>query len=331
MRQPLPNDFDEILGRPPARRRAWLFILPALLGLILLVVGVAVKQGYFVRRVPLNFYALTADGVAVGTKIKLLGFPVGAISGVNFIPASADQPRRVKLQARVDAEYLAHIPHGSVAHLVQEGVIGEYMIEIIPSEDNARPVAAGESIDLKKEGGLSGLASMVESRVMPVVDEAKVLLRNLNDERHGLKPVLAEVLALVASADTTARQMAKIAEQAEPKLGVILSDGAASLKSLRTLAETTEQRSAELLDDASATLKNLREVSAEGSTLVRQLGTAAPVLLEEGRAIAADVSEMTQGAKRRWPFRLLVDDEPTVHTLGVDTGRLPGSASEYGK
>jgi hypothetical protein len=212
----LPNDFDELLGRPPDRRRAWLFILPAVLGLILLVVGVAVKQGYFIRRVNLSFYAPSADGVAVGTKIKLLGFPVGAISGVTFIPASAGQPRRVKLQANVDAEYLAHIPNDSRARLAQEGVIGEYTIEIVPGSDNARPVAAGESLELKKEGGLSDLASMVETRLMPVVDEAQVLLRNLNDERAGIKPLLIDMHRLVLDASATAQRAGKMID---PKVG----------------------------------------------------------------------------------------------------------------
>ncbi|MBI4741904.1 MAG: MCE family protein [Betaproteobacteria bacterium] len=331
MKPSSPSDFDELLGQPPARRRAWLFILPAILGLILLVVGVALKQGYFIRRVNLNFYAPTADGISVGTKIKLLGFPVGAISGVTFVPASAGQPRRVKLQARVDAEYLAHIPTGSLARLAQEGVIGEHVIEIVPGSDNARPVAAGEAIELKKEGGLGGLASMVETRVMPVVDEARVLLGTLNDERAGVKPVLADVRGLLASAGTTAQRAENLLEQSEAKLGNLLGDGEAAMKSARMIAGATDQRATELLDDARSVLKNAKTISEDGANIVRDLKSAAPGLLDDGRSAAADASQIAHGAKQSWPFRLLVDDAPAPPSLGVDTGRVLPAASGAAK
>ncbi len=258
MKPALPDDFDELLGRRPARRRAWLFILPALLGLFVLVLGVAVKQGYFIRRVNLDFYAPSADGIAVGTRIKLLGFPVGAISGVTFIPASAGQPRRVKLQARLDAEYLAHIPSGSRARLAQEGVIGEYTIEIIPGPDNVRPVAAGESLELRKEGGLASLAGVLETRLLPVADEAQRLLLKLNDGQAGIKPVLADVRRLVAAADATTQQAASVLARNEIKLGRILSDGEVAMKSVRSMAEASEQRSTEMLDDAPVILDDAR-------------------------------------------------------------------------
>ena len=318
----LPNDFDELLGRPPDRRRAWLFILPAVLGLILLVVGVAVKQGYFIRRVNLSFYAPSADGVAVGTKIKLLGFPVGAISGVTFIPASAGQPRRVKLQANVDAEYLAHIPNDSRARLAQEGVIGEYTIEIVPGSDNARPVAAGESLELKKEGGLSDMASMVETRLMPVVDEAQVLLRNLNDERAGIKPLLIDMHRLVRDASATAQRAGKMLDHNEPKLERLLGESEATLKSVRSMAESSEQHSAEMLDDARSALKNTRSLAEDGAYLARELRAAAPSLIDDGHSAAADAAQIAQGAKRSWPLRWLIDETTSLPSLGVDTGRV---------
>jgi ABC-type transporter Mla subunit MlaD len=322
------NDFDELLGRPPARRRAWLFILPAVLGLILVVLGVAFKQGYFIRRVNLNFYAPSADGVAVGTKIKLLGFPVGAISGVSFIPANAGQPRRVKLQANVDAEYLAHIPHDSRARLAQEGVIGEYTIEILPGSDNARPVAAGEFLELKKEGGLGGLASIIESRLMPVVDEAQVLLRNLNDERAGVKPVLAEMHGLALDASATARQAGKMLDSSEAKLDNLLNESEAVLKSVRHLSDATDRRSLEMLDDASSTLKSARSLAEDGAYVARELRSVAPDLIDDGHSAAADAAQIAQGAKRSWPLRWLLDEEmPTLPSLGVDTGRVAPAAS----
>lgn len=331
MKPSLPSDFDELLDQPRARRRAWLFIFPAIVGLILLVLGVAIKQGYFIRRVNLNFYAPTADGIAVGTKIKLLGFPVGAISGVTFIPAGAGQPRRVRLQARVDAEYLAHIPTGSQARLAQEGVIGEYVIEIVPGSDNARPVAAGEAIELKKEGGIGGLASMVETRVMPVVDEARVLLGILNDEGAGIKPVLSDTRNLLGSAGATAQRAEKLLERSEAKLANLLSDGEATLRSARSIAETTDRRAGVMLDDAGAVLKSAKSVAEDGAEIVRELKTTAPGLLDDARTAAADASQIVQGAKRSWPFRLLVDEASPMPSLGVDTGRVLPAAGEATK
>ena len=53
---------ERLLDEPALRRRAGRFIFPAIMGLVLLVIGVTVKQGYFVRRAELSFFAPTADG-----------------------------------------------------------------------------------------------------------------------------------------------------------------------------------------------------------------------------------------------------------------------------
>ena len=322
-----PDDFAELLDRPAARGRAWRFILPAILGLLLLVAGVTVKQGDFVRRAQLDFYAPTADGVAVGTRIKLLGFPIGAVSAVSFLPASAGEARRVRFAARIDAEYLAHIPSGSRARLAQEGVIGERIIEILPGADSARPMAAGESIELGKSGGLGDLAATVESRILPVADEARELLHALNDETGGVKPLIADFRAVAGDVAASVQQAGKMLTQADARVGKILLEGEATMKSVRAVAGGAERRSAELLDDAQAVLKSARAVGEDGAGIARELRGAAPGLIAEGQSVAADVSDITRGAKRSWPIRLFVD-EPATESLGVDTGRLPQTAQE---
>jgi ABC-type transporter Mla subunit MlaD len=322
-----PDDFAELLDRPAVRRRSWRFILPAVVGLLLLVAGVTVKQGYFVRRAQLDFYAPTADGVAIGTKIKLMGFPIGAVSAVHFIPARAGQTRRVKFEARIDAEYLAHIPAGSGARLAQEGVIGERVIEILPGADSARPMAAGESIELTKGGGLGDLAATVESRVLPVADEARTLLHALNDEQAGVKPLIADFRAVAVDAAASAQQAGKMLNHMDAKVDRILGEGDAAMKSVHAVAETAERRSAELLDDARATLKDVRALAADGADIARDIRGATPGLIAEGQSVAGDVSELARGAKRSWPIRLFVD-EPGTGSLGVDTGRLPQHAQE---
>ena len=326
----LPDDFAELLDRPAVRRRSWRFIVPAVLGLLLLVAGVLVKQGYFVRRAQMDFYAPTADGVAIGTRIKLLGFPIGAVSAVHFIPASDGQARRVKFEARIDAEYLAHIPSGSRARLAQEGVIGERIIEILPGTDSARPMAAGESIELTKGGGLGELAATVEARVLPVADEARNLLHALNDERSGVRPLIADFKAVAGDVSASVQQAGKLLNHVDAKVDKILLEGEATMKSVHAVADATERRSAELLDDAHATLKNVRAVTEDGAGIARELRGAAPGLIAEGQSVATDVSDITRGAKRSWPIRLFVN-EPVAESLGVDTGRMPQKLQEPAK
>lgn len=327
MTQSLPDDFAELLDRPAVRRRAWRFILPAILGLLLLVAGVTVKQGYFVRRAQLDFYAPTADGVAIGTRIKLLGFPIGAVSRVSFIPASGGQARRVKFEARIDAEYLAHIPSGSRARLAQEGVIGERVIEILPGADSARPMAAGESIELARGGGLGELADKIEARVLPVADEARALLHALNDESAGVKPLIADFRTVAGGVNASVAQAGKMLNHVDARMDRILGEGEAAMKSVHAVAHAAERRSNELLDDAQATLKNVRAVTEDGAGIVREIRGAAPGLIAEGQGVAGDVAEITRGAKRSWPLRLFVA-EPAAESLGVDTGRLPPAAAE---
>lgn len=321
----LPDDFDELLDRATERGRAWRFILPAILGLLLLVAVVTIKQGYFVRRAQLDFYAPTAEGVAVGTRIKLLGFPIGSVTAVRFIPASAGQGRRVKFDARIDAEYLANIPSGSRARLTQEGVIGERIIEILPGVDSARPMAAGESIELTTSGGLSELAATVEARILPIADEARNLLHAFNDERTGVKPMITDFRAVAGGVNTSVQQVGKMLTNADAKLEKIMVEGEATMKSMHVVAATAERRSGELLDDAQATLKSVRAVTADAADITREIRGATPGLVADGQSAVSDVSEITRGAKRSWPINLFVT-EPAVESLGVDTGSLPRQA-----
>lgn len=322
-----PDDLAELLDRPAVRRRSWRFILPAVLGLLLLVVGVTVKQGYFVRRVQLDFYAPTADGVAIGTRIKLLGFPIGSVFAVRFLPAGKNEPRRVKFETRIDAEYLAHIPSGSRARLAQEGVIGERIIEILPGSDSARPMAAGESIVLATGGGLGDLAATVETRVLPVADEARALLHSLNDEQSGVKPLIADVRTIASDVSTTVRQAGRMLARVDTKVDKMLVEGEATMKSVRVVADTAERRATGLLDDVEATLKNVRAATDDSAALVRDVREAAPGLIADGQNAAGDAAEITRGAKNSWPLRLL-SEPPAAASLGVDTGRRPAPLQE---
>ena len=206
-------------------------------------------------------------------------------------------------------------------------MIGERIIEILPGADSARPMAAGESIVLTTGGGLGELAATVEARVLPVADEARQLLRALNDERSGVKPLIADFRAVAGDVAASVQQAGKMLNHVDAKVDKILGEGEAAMKAVHAVADATERRSAELLDDAHATLKNVRAVTEDGAGLARDIRGAAPGLIAEGQSVAADVSDMTRGAKRSWPIRLFVN-EPATESLGVDTGRLPQKALE---
>ena len=80
----------------------------------------------------------SAQGISVGTQVRMAGVPVGSVSGV------ALDPRTYLASVSMEVSEGLEIPEDSHAAVTSEGILGGQVIEISP----------GGSFDLLTEGGV---------------------------------------------------------------------------------------------------------------------------------------------------------------------------------
>ena len=95
----------------------------------------------------------SAEGVAVGTDVRLAGVKIGAVSDMNL--NSETFRAEVTLQVTADVE----IPEDSTAAVSAEGLLGGTFVEIIPGGSPFALEQGGEFFDTQGSVSLVGLMS----------------------------------------------------------------------------------------------------------------------------------------------------------------------------
>src|SRR5262245_42405832 len=155
---------------PPVRFSRLLLKVNLFLLIALLLVGafmglVAYKQGWFVHQTTIHFVTPSALGINKGMPVKLYGFTVGSVSGLDL----SDQGVDVKLQ--IITEYMPRIPRGSQAkHSREAGVVGASVIDIVPGQPGPA-LAEGERIDFQPSRSLSEIIDDIRRQAVPAFNE----------------------------------------------------------------------------------------------------------------------------------------------------------------
>ena len=100
------------------------------------VTGVSVSaSGY-----PLHASFRSAEGISVGSDVRLAGVKVGTVTGINLDPKTFDAKTEISVRSDVQ------IPNDSAIVIASEGLLGGNFVEIVPggSFDN---FDAGDEIE----------------------------------------------------------------------------------------------------------------------------------------------------------------------------------------
>ena len=101
----------------------------------------------------LNASFRSAEGVSVGTDIRLAGVKVGSVSDLDLNPDTY----RAEVTLRISDSY--EIPEDSTAAVSSEGLLGGTFVEIIPGGSPFFLEPGGDFVDTQGSGSLIGLLS----------------------------------------------------------------------------------------------------------------------------------------------------------------------------
>lgn len=271
------------------------FLLIAVLMGAAFIGMVAYKQGWFVHQTQIHFVTANALGLNKGMPVKLYGFTVGSVAGMELSDEGVD------VRLSIMSDYMPRIPRGSLAkHSREAGVVGAAVIDIVPGKPGPR-LTEGERIDFQPSRSIAEYIDDIRRQAVPAFNELKQVLGNFKGSGEDIAVSLSGLRKEMEALPQTHRDLRKLlvtTERTIAEANTTLKSAERAMASIEVAVPqlTTKAGSAiESIDGAAQQLKRTGE-EAQG-TLV-----SARPMLERGDAVARDAGEVVNAAKRVWPL-----------------------------
>ncbi len=270
-------------------RKVGLFAFAGLGALLLVFALIAVEQGIFASTTKFRFQTDDAGAIHQGLEVRLSGFKVGKIQGISLREDGA-----VEVQFFVGNKYLMHIHRGAKVRLVEQGLLGGGVLEIIPGPKGQPDLSANEMVPFERQFGMGELAHELVDRLKPILDNVQVTTKSLNGP-DGLIDHARKVAVRVEETGEDVSSLLKTTQSAiaeeNARLGKALDKSSAAIEKMGTLLENVNE-----------VAKDVKKVTASSAENV-------PAMLRETSNAAEDTHNIINSAKDAWPLRNIVQPE----------------------
>lgn len=262
-------------------RVAGLFVLGAIFGGIAVTIGVAVKKGWFERKIHLETSLETADGVRAGTLVQMAGLRAGSVTSVEL-----KSNNQVHVKFEISEKFHDRVRGDSIVQVTRPFIIGEKVLDITVGSDGAPAVAEHAFLRSQKTADIMDLVSgrtlgpyletmghMMENLkfvaeafldperskvIVRIFDELNPLVKNMNGMSREVTGLLKEVnqkKKLVRALDN----LVTMTDELNKVLPVLTKDSPELAKDLAKIAKNT----AVLTDELQKTLPAIQEIGPE--------------------------------------------------------------------
>lgn len=290
----------KLSGRMALASRA--FILIAAAGILGVLAMLAYSQRWFTPTLDLYFYADKATGLNRGMAVKLVGFNVGSLEQVAVVGEL-----RVRGKVAMDRRYRDSVGKDARIRLTREGLIGSYVLELIPGQGDPGPVDDGSTLTFERELDYSSVAAGLLDRVGPVIDDLRTITSQLVDPKAGvpttvrnLNDAAVELGAMSRGIRSLAEEGGKVARDVPARVEPVLKDLQRSLAQIESLTRTLNQALPPMIDDTRASLQNLRRASENAQRVIAE---DVPRILRRSESALGDAEEILGAARRSWPVK----------------------------
>lgn len=301
---------------PPVRFSRLLLKVNAFLLIALLLVAafiglVAYKQGWFVHQTTIYFVTANALGLNKGMPVKLFGFTIGSVSGMELSDEGVD------VRLSIMSEYMPRIPQGSLAkHSREAGVVGASVIDIVPGKPGPA-LTQGARIDFQPSRSIAEYIDDIRRQAVPAFNELKQFLSDFKGSGGDLAASLATLRKEMEGLPQTHRDLRKLlvtAERAVAEAGTTMQSADRAIASIDKAVPELTTKLGGAIDSIDGAAQQLRKTGEEAQGTIQR---ARPVL-ERGESVARDAGEVFNAAKRVWPLSDSFS-ETTDHELPIDS------------
>ena len=161
------NKFERVAG---------IFVLATIVGATSLMIGLAVKKGWFDPRVSFKTEVPTAEGLSVGAKVQMSGLRVGEVVDIEL-----QEDRSVMVYFYVFSKYRSSLRQDSRIQLVRPFLIGERVLDVTVGSMDLPLIKEGQLIETEASFDIMDLASgrklgPLMQNMQKVVDSMAVLV-----------------------------------------------------------------------------------------------------------------------------------------------------------
>jgi len=286
-------------------RKVGLFAFAGLGALLLVFAIVAIEQGVFASTTKLRFQTSDAGMIHEGMEVRLSGFKVGKLLGISLKDDGA-----VEVQFFVNNKYLLHIRRGAKVRLVEQGLLGDSVLEIVPGPKNQPDLAVNELLPFERQYGMGELAHDLVERLKPILDNVRVTTKSLN-EPDG---VINHAKKVAIQFEKTGRDMSSLLQHTQGviadenlKLGKALDNASAAADKAGVAVDKASvaiDKTGVLLDSINGVVKDVGKVASSSAESI-------PPLLRESNVAAEDARNIISSARDAWPIKNMMEPGET--------------------
>jgi len=233
-----------------------------------------------------------AQGVQVGTLVKLKGFKIGEVDEVT-LESNLD----VNVSMRVATEKLALLGADAQVKLSRDTPIGAKYIEFMPGTKPKGTLMPRASVALHTGGDVEDIMLIVKSGV-----------EKLTSALGKIEPILDDTKKLTGEA-------ADMRETIHGSVDVMLGNLQALSGQLKQIGQTAQGMASHVDADRAVIMAQIKDIV---KTLDTTITKEVPPTLRSTRIATEDVAEITDGAKKTWPISGFVASDPPIKPLPLD-------------
>jgi len=299
-----------------------LFVFAALAVAVAVTAYVAVEHDLWVPKRHLRFTADSGKELREGMAVKFSGFRIGKVDSL-ALSAWAE----VDVTAEIDHRYMNWIRSDSKALLVQEGLLGESVIEITPGSPMAGELGEKAAIPFERRAGLNDM--------LAELDQLKALLTEVR--QGGIGEILANANRLsgeflvtrqhvddfLDTAEQTLARMDRVighagetiahTDQTVGRTDTLIGKMEGTTGHLDRVATKAEEALPSLLARTETVLGQMESATArlaEAADRAPDLAERGSVLAEEARATLEQTRALLTAIGDVWPIRSHLKQPP---------------------
>jgi phospholipid/cholesterol/gamma-HCH transport system substrate-binding protein len=263
-------------------RVAGLFVIGAFLGVVVSLVTVAVKQGWFEPRSHYTTEFKEAEGIHAGTMVQVSGLHAGAVDDVELTSEN-----HILVHFYVLGKFTEKVRTGSEVSLIRPFIIGERVLDVAPGDAKTAVLADGSRLPSLASSDLMSILTgrnvgqyleTFSTMLAKIQEIAKTVFAN--DKNNQISDSILTMEALVKNLNLMSIEVVKLTKQLnkDEKLSNVVGNLAVTTSEINALLPEFKQHAPTLVKDVNTLVSNLTEITTQFRVLVPALAEIGPEL-----------------------------------------------------
>ncbi len=265
------NQFERVAG---------LFVLMAIGGSIAASVAVAVKRGWFERKIALETHLSSADGVHIGTMVQMAGLRAGSVTSVDL-----KNNNQILVRFEVSERFHARIHEDSVVRIMRPFIIGEKVLDVSVGTEQTKNVPEGQLLASEASADIMDLVS--GKTLGPYLETMGKMMENLKfvaeafldpERSKAIVKIFDELNPLIRNMSSMGKEATGLIRQLNGKQQLVttVNNLVALTTELNTVMPQFTKNSPELAADLSKIAKNMAVLTDEMQKFLPLMSQMAP-------------------------------------------------------